>query len=92
MPADGGKIFEAYLVAKQKSFPKIHQLVTLLDLCAKHDASFAELKQEAAYLSEYYVEMRYPADVPEYPRTEAAEALVSATKVRDFVKGRLDSE
>jgi HEPN domain-containing protein len=41
---------------------------------------------DAVFLKRYYIESRYPDDVPEEVRTEeVTEALTAASHLRDFV-------
>ncbi len=55
------KYLKAYLQDKSIYFPKIHNLIKLLELCLPSDASFELLRDLLESLNKYAVEFRYPA-------------------------------
>jgi HEPN domain-containing protein len=57
------KYLKAFLIANNKSFPKIHDLVKLTGICNEVDTSFSELSEDLAELNEYAVATRYPGEV-----------------------------
>lgn len=83
------KSLKAYLVAKQNTFPKIHQLDRLLALCAQFDNVFNELTEDAQSISSYYFEDRYPGPHPPTTWEEAEEALNAGRYINSFVCERL---
>ncbi len=83
------KYLKAFLVYSTMDYPKIHQLDKLLELCAAEDDSFNEMRDDAILLNEFYMEMRYPANIPNFSWKEAEEAFKTAEKIRDFVLGKL---
>jgi len=83
------KFLKAYLVQHQIEFPKTHDLDEILDLVAKADGSLADSLREAAALSPYGVDIRYPGDFPEVTAKDAQTALDLAGKVREAVLGAL---
>ena len=58
----------------------------LLEDCIALDDSFQRLVDDAVFLKRYYIESRYPDDLPQevWPE-EAAEAMTAASHLRDFV-------
>lgn len=83
------KYLKAYLLRKGGRFEKKHQLVYLLDLCTEIDASFSELVDDAALLSAFYIETRYPGDIPEFSLEEGRKGFEAAKHVKDFVLKKL---
>lgn len=84
------KYLKGFLVYRKKEFPKIHQLEKLLNTCKEFDVTFGELDDDAVLLSEFYVETRYPGDVPEgFSWNDARGAFESAKKIKDFVLERI---
>ena len=83
------KSLKTFLVARQVEFPKTHDLERLLELVALGDAVLAEALADAAELTPYGVEYRYPGEYA--PVTvDAAGACVSlARKVHDEIARRL---
>ena len=81
------KYLKAYLLSREVSFPKVHDLVFLLDLCANCDAIFEPLREACLQLDPYSVLFRYPGQdaLPE----DASQALKAVRRVRSFVRGYL---
>jgi len=79
------KILKSFLVFNKKEFPKIHDLIHLLNLCGKIDANFKNLEDEVSFLNRYYIESRYPPEVAVYSKTECREAIECAEKITQFV-------
>ena len=85
------KCIKAYLAENNKKILKIHQLERLLGICAEISPDFKNLGEEAVLLSEYYIETRYPGDIPEgLAETEAKEAQAAALKIKKFIYKKLD--
>lgn len=59
------KYLKALLVRHQVEFPKTHNIRQLLDLVATVDAEMAESLNDAALLTPYGVDIRYPGDFPD---------------------------
>jgi HEPN domain-containing protein len=83
------KYLKAYLLRKGGRFEKKHQLVYLLDLCTEIDASFSELIDDAALLSAFYIETRYPGDIPEFSLEECQKGFEAAKRIKSFILQRL---
>lgn len=83
------KFLKAYLSQWQIEFPKTHDLQQLLGLAQKQEAAFAKSLGEAATLTPYGVEARYPGDAPDVTVEDAHNALRVARLVRDEVSSAL---
>ncbi len=84
------KYLKAYIVANNLPFKKIHDLTKLLKICMQKDNSFDDLKEEAIFLTDFYIDTRYPAIWPVgRKREEAEKAEEFARQIGDFVKGKL---
>ena len=83
------KLLKTYLVYKQKSFPKIHHLDILLEMCCENDPSLIEVKQDAIFLSEFYITTRYPGDFPEFSWQEAEKAFDAATRIKECILNKI---
>lgn len=79
------KCLKAFLVARKKSFPKIHPTDALWEMCHELDETFDEIKKECVDITGFYVETRYPGDYPEFTWKDAEDAFVAANKIKDFV-------
>lgn len=84
------KALKAYLIFKKQNAPRIHDLEKLLELCAQHDASLKQLKNDALDLLEYAVYSRYPDDYFSIDRKEVLEAIEKAKTIFNFVKKKID--
>ena len=83
------KYLKAFLVQEKREYPKIHSLLRLTELCMKIDKSFEEIKEDAIFLTAFYIETRYPADYPEFGWKDAEDAFETATRIKEFVLGRI---
>lgn len=87
------KYLKAFILAKGKTFRKIHNLVELIKICADTDLTFENLLSEAARLNPFYTDTRYPVHWPiEFSRQDAKRAQDSAKKIGDFVKNKLSGK
>jgi len=68
------KALKAYLTANEVSFPKIHLLLPLLELCVDIDPSFSNLADAAEILTPFATEFRYPGDILEPSPSDTDEA------------------
>ena len=85
------KYLKGFLVYHGRAFGKIHDLVKLLNDCKKIDQDFAKLEDGCLLLNEYYIESRYPIDMPvNYTKQEAKEALVAAENIMNFISKMAD--
>ena len=83
------KSLKAFLVFVDYDFPKTHDLPKLLQLCITHDKEFNFLREDADFLADYAVEIRYVDDWRDIPIDEANEALKRSEKFFNFVKRKL---
>lgn len=87
------KYLKAYILARGKTFRKIHNLVELVKICAEEDVSFRELLDEAATLNPFYTDTRYPVHWPmDFSRQDAESGRKSAQKIGNFVKEKLSGK
>lgn len=80
------KLLKGYLIFKGKEPPRIHDLPKLLDECIKFAPELEELRDACELLSGFYVEVRYPPDIPDYTKEEIEEAFAAATLVREKIR------
>ena len=83
------KYLKALLVWHQIEFPKTHDIEALLKLAGKADDKIPEILREAAILTPYGVDYRYPGDYPNVSRPDAEQALDLAERVRAEIRNRL---
>lgn len=86
----GEKYFKTFLIFHQRTFPKIHHLDRLLELCIAVDDNFRKLEDNVVLLSDYYIETRYPGGwTEEWTWKEARRAFDSALEIKKFVLDKL---
>ena len=65
---------------------KIHNLVKLYEYAHALDERFNDTVKESCFtLNRYYIEARYPADMPEYPWKEVEGAVNAAKGVQKVI-------
>lgn len=83
------KCLKAFLSYREFTVRKVHDLPTLIVDCAKFDAEFLEFKENAIYLTQFYIETRYPGDMPIFNINEARKALNGALDIKKFVLSKI---
>ena len=83
------KILKGFLVFNEKEFPKIHDLIHLLNLCKKIDKNFNILESKISFLNRYYIESRYPPEIAVYSKAECKEAIECVKKITQFVINKI---
>ncbi len=82
------KALKAFLLSKNITTPKIHDLVALNEQCFNIEPKFKDLEEACNLLSPYYISSRYPdvAQFEEYSQNQAEKAVENAEIIIDFVK------
>jgi HEPN domain-containing protein len=83
------KYLKAFLIFRGQQPPKIHDLAELVDRCAAIESSFAELRNDAAFLSPLAVYSRYPDEPQEPSREDAERGVRIAERIREHVRSYL---
>lgn len=86
------KYLKGYLAHHDKHVRKIHDLPKLLGGCMQIDSSFKELREDAQYLTQFYIESRYPDDFIMFQLEDAEKAYGAATRVKEFVLEKITSQ
>ncbi len=80
----GEKYLKAILVARDVSFPKIHDLSKLSDLCEQAGVIVPISRDALEILADFAVTTRYPGGIPSIE--DAREALETARAIRKFAR------
>lgn len=83
------KYLKAFLVRHGVEFPKTHNIAALLDLLSRVAPEMAGSLGEAAVLTPYGVDIRYPDEFPDVLPGQERKALEVANRVRKAVVGCL---
>jgi HEPN domain-containing protein len=78
------KHLKGFLFKHDIEFPKIHDLIKLLELCENVDVRFGTILSKCNTLNRYSVISRYPDEL-EIMQEDTARALQYARDIRDFV-------
>lgn len=79
------KFLKGFLILHAIEPPRIHDLTKLLDECVKVKPELEGLRDACESLTGFYIEVRYPPDIPQYSKTEIQEAFDHATQVKDTI-------
>lgn len=74
------KSLKAFLLYKHRKLFDGHNLTWLCKQAAMTDQSFTEWISKSALLNRYYIETRYPADIPEEISRELVKEILAATE------------
>jgi len=85
------KCLKGFFAFKRLDVERTHDLVRLLDSCARLDDRFWAFRDHCDALAMYAVTPRYPDDWRDIPQSEAREAVRLAKEVMEFVKGMLEA-
>lgn len=58
------KSLKAVLLEKERTVPKVHDLLFLLEKAAKHVEGLSQFKEACRFLNQFYLPMRYPDALP----------------------------
>ena len=80
------KGLKAFLLYKHRKLFDGHNLAWLCKQAALTDQSFTQWIGKSALLNRFYIETRYPADIPEEISEDAAQDILAATEeMLDFI-------
>ncbi|MBQ7784062.1 MAG: HEPN domain-containing protein [Oscillospiraceae bacterium] len=80
------KALKGYLLFKSRKLLDGHNLTWLCKQAAMMDSSFTQWIDESAVLNRYYIETRYPADIPLEINRETMDSLMKMSgEMMDFI-------
>ena len=82
------KYLKAFLVLHRVHFPKIHNLLALLDFAADQDADLETLRDDLKFLYPFAIEFRYPGENATVD--ESIEAVRVMRRVRRTLRAKLN--
>lgn len=81
------KYLKAFIVLHDLDFRKIHDLLELLEICAKRSSSLRNLKDDCAYLNRFYISTRYPVHwSSSFIKEDAVGAMKAAKNISKKIK------
>lgn len=79
------KMLKGFLTLNAIEPPRSHDLTKLLDECGKIKPELEDLREACETLTGFYIEVRYPPDIPQYSKAEIQEAFDNATRVKEAI-------
>lgn len=79
------KMLKGFLVLHKVEPPRMHDLTKLLDECVKEEQTLEKLRDACEALTGFYIEVRYPPNIPDYKKAEIEEAFNYAKQVKDTI-------
>lgn len=74
------KALKGYLIAKNNSSKKIHDIVILFDQCKVFDKAFEQIESDVVSLNPYYMGTRYPDAAVIWPDLGTARVSLEQTR------------
>jgi HEPN domain-containing protein len=85
------KALKSYLLFKTKELQEGHSLIFLCKLSSSHNTTFKKYIKDCAFINQYYIETRYPADNPIFINDEEIEDCLLITQtILSFVFDELN--
>ena len=80
------KFLKGFLILNQVEPPRMNELPKLLDECIKVDLSLEKIRDACEILTGFYIETRYPPDIPDYTKEEILDAFEKAKVVKEAIE------
>ncbi len=80
------KLLKGYILKETQTLAEGHSLVYLCKKAIEFDASLKSYLKDCAYINQFYIETRYPADIPTVlTQDEAQECILIAEKLQKLI-------
>jgi len=86
------KYLKGFLIMNDIEPPRTHELLKLLGLCIKIKPELDEIRNVCELLTGFYIESRYPTDVPAYTKQDIQNAFNSAKLVKETIEGLVQKQ
>lgn len=80
------KFLKGFLISNGVKPPRVHELPKILDECVKISKDLEKLRDACELLAGFYLETRYPPDIPDYSKEEIRSAFEKAKLVKETVE------
>lgn len=79
------KLLKGFLYHKEIKAPRTHDLLRLLQEIVKIDAALEVIRSDCELLTGFYIDSRYPPDIPSFSMQELMEAFACAERIMTAV-------
>lgn len=83
------KFLKGYLVFNGVEPPRIHELPKILDEVVKLNQGLEKLRDACELLTGFYIEARYPPDIPPYTKEEIKDAFKKAELIKETIEASI---
>ena len=80
------KFLKGYLVLNGNKPTRVHELPKILDECVKINPNLEKLRDACELLTGFYVETRYPPDIPDYTKEEITDSFDKARLIKETIE------
>lgn len=81
------KMLKGYILKNTKDLVDGHSLIYLIRRSSRFDESMRRFTKDCAFVNQFYIETRYPADIPdEVDEYEVRECLDTANEVLGYIE------
>lgn len=80
------KYLKGFLILNHINPSRIHDLPKLLDGCVKIRPELEKLRDSCELLTGFYIESRYPPDIPDYTLKEIMNAFENAKLIKETIE------
>ena len=85
------KFLKGFLLMNAIQPSRIHELPKLLDECIKLNPELEKLRDMCELLTGFYIDTRYPPDMPNYTKEDIQQAFIQAKLVKNTIEALLIS-
>lgn len=83
------KILKGYVLKNTNDLLEGHSLIFLIRRAARFDEDIRKFTKDCAFVNQFYIETRYPADIPDdVDENEERECLDTARAVLEYIEGK----
>lgn len=86
------KFLKGYLTLNGIEPPRVHELPKLLDEVVKLSQRLEKLRDACELLTGFYVETRYPPDIPQYTKEEIEDAFEKAKLIKETIEASIQNK
>ncbi|MCX8009016.1 MAG: HEPN domain-containing protein [Patescibacteria group bacterium] len=80
------KFLKGFLIFYNCDPPRIHELPKLLDECVKINAELEKLRDSCEILTGFYIDTRYPPNIPDYTKDDIKEVFNHAKFIKQTIE------
>ncbi len=83
------KMLKGYILKTERELVDGHSLIYLIRRASRFDEEIQRFKKDCAFVNQFYIETRYPADIPdEVDEFEVNECLETAREVLGHIESK----